>query len=166
LLAAFAFALPASGADRVVPADALAREAGTTVIPILDSVQDYSRNCQGCHGHTGISVAEVPDLKDRVGYFLHTPDGRRFLVQVPGVALSMLDDRRLADLLNWILRTYSPAQLPADFQPYTEQEVAQWRKSPLKKVLPARDEVIRGLVQAGVIDSPGRLAFKSLGGTR
>ncbi|MGH8631910.1 MAG: cytochrome C [Burkholderiales bacterium] len=166
MLVAFLFAWPASSADRVVPADALAREAGTTVIPILDSVQDYSRNCQGCHGHTGISVAEVPDLKDRVGYFVHTPGGRRFLVQVPGVALSMLDDRRLAELLNWILRTYSPAQLPGDFRPYGEQEVAQWRKSPLKKVLPARDEVIRGLVQAGVIDSPERLAFKSLGGTR
>jgi len=149
-----------------MPADAVAREAGTTVIPILDSVQDYSRNCQGCHGHTGISVAEVPDLKDRVGYFAHTPDGRRFLVQVPGVALSMLDDRRLAELLNWILRTYSPAQLPADFRPYSEQEVGQWRRSPLKKVLPARDEVIRGLVEAGVIDSPARLGFKSLGGTR
>jgi hypothetical protein len=150
----------------VVPADAPAREAGTTVIPIVDAVQDYSRNCQGCHGHTGISVAEVPDLKDRVGFFVHTPEGRRFLVQVPGVALSMLDDRRLAGLLNWVLRTYSPDQLPADFRPYSEREIAQWRRSPLKKVLPAREAVIRGLVEAGVIDSPARLAFKSLGGTR
>jgi mono/diheme cytochrome c family protein len=165
LLAAFLFAGGAV-AQRVVPADPLARQAGTTVISILDSVQDYSRNCQGCHGHTGISVAQVPDLKNRVGYFVHTPDGRRFLVQVPGVALSMLDDRRLADLLNWVLRTYSPGQLPPDFTPYTEEEVSTWRKSPLKKVLPERDRVIRGLVQAGVIDSPQRLAFKSLGATR
>jgi hypothetical protein len=150
----------------MVPADALARKAGTTVTRILDAVQDYSRNCQGCHGHTGISVAEVPDLKNRVGYFVHTPDGRRFLVQVPGVALSMLDDRRLAELLNWVLRTYSASQLPPGFQPYTEREVADWRKTPLKKVLPVRDEVIRGLVQAGVIDRPEQLAFKSLGGTR
>lgn len=166
LLAAFAFALPASAADRIVPADPLAREAGVTVIPILDSVQDYSRNCQGCHGHTGISVAEVPDLKNRVGYFVHTPEGRRFLVQVPGVALSMLDDRRLADLLNWMLRTYSAPQLPPGFRPYNEQEVARWRQSPLKKVLPVREEVVRGLVEAGVIDGPERLAFRSLRGTR
>ena len=79
---------------------------------------------------------------------------------------TLLDDRRLADLLNWMLRTYSPGQLPPDFEPYTEQEVSAWRKTPLKKVLPERDRVIRGLVQAGVIDSPERLAFKSLGGTR
>jgi mono/diheme cytochrome c family protein len=166
MLAAFLFAWPANGAERVVPADALARETGTTVVPVLDSVQDYSRNCQGCHGHTGISVAEVPDLKDRVGYFVHTEDGRRFLVQVPGVALSMLDDQRLADLLNWVLRTYSAAQLPADFEPYSAQEVGTLRRLPLKKVLPARDAVIRGLIEAGVIDSAQRLAFKSLGGTR
>lgn len=160
-----ALALPAH-AERVVPADPLAREAGVRVLPILDSVQDYSRNCQGCHGHTGISVSEVPNLKDRVGYFVHTPEGRRFLVQVPGVALSMLDDRKLAELLNWTLQTYSAAQLPKDFQPYTEQEVAALRKSPLRKVLPVRETVVQGLVEAGVIDSPGRLAFRSLGGTR
>jgi hypothetical protein len=157
--------LPAH-AERVVPADPLAREAGVKVLSILDSVQDYARNCQGCHGHTGVSVSEVPNLKDRVGYFLHTAEGRQFLVQVPGVALSMLDDRKLADLLNWILKTYSAAQLPKDFRPYAEQEVAAWRRSPLKKVLPAREQVVRGLVEAGVIDSPDRMAFKSLGATR
>lgn len=165
MLAALLFVASAH-ADRVVPADPLAREAGVKVLSILDSVQDYSRNCQGCHGHTGVSVSEVPDLKDRVGYFVHTPEGRRFLVQVPGVALSMLDDRKLADLLNWTLQTYSAAQLPVDFQPYSEQEVAALRKSPLKKVLPVREKVIQGLVEARVIDSPERLAFKSLGGTR
>lgn len=165
MLAAILFVTSAY-ADRVVPADPLAREAGVKVLSILDSVQDYSRNCQGCHGHTGVSVSEVPDLKDRIGYFVHTDEGRRFLVQVPGVALSMLDDRKLADLLNWTLQTYSAAQLPRNFQPYTEQEVAALRKSPLKKVLPARDRVIQGLVEAGVIESPERLAFKSLGGTR
>ncbi|HWQ37700.1 MAG TPA: cytochrome c [Burkholderiales bacterium] len=165
MAAAFLLALGAR-AERVVPADAVARQAGVKVISIVDSVQDYSRNCQGCHGHTGVSVSEVPDLKDRVGYFVHTPEGRRFLVQVPGVALSMLDDRRLADLLNWMLRAYSAAQLPEDFEPYTEREVATLRKAPLAKVLPVREQVIRGLVRSGVIDAPERLAFKSLGATR
>ncbi len=148
-------------ADESVPADALARESGLRVIRIVGEAQDYARNCQGCHGHTGVSVPQVPALKDRVGYFLHTEEGRRYVVQVPGVATNVLDDQRLAAVLNWMLRTYSARQLPAQFRPYTAQEVGELRKSPLKQTIPAREAVVHGLITAGIVSDPALIAYRA-----
>lgn len=145
--------------ERSLPPDAVARAQGTTVISIVDEAQDFARNCAGCHGHTGVSVPQVPALKDRVGYFLHTPEGRRFVVEVPGVATNVLDNARLAAVLNWMLRTYSRDQLPADFRPYTADEVGELRRKPLSKVIPARTAVVNGLVRAGVIGKESDLGF-------
>ena len=148
-------------AEETVPADALARERGTRVIRIAGEAQDYARNCQGCHGHKGVSVPEVPALKDRVGYFVHTEEGRRYIVQVPGVATNVLDDKRLAAMLNWVLRTYSARQLPADFRPYTADEVGELRKSPLKATIPVRESVVQGLLAAGVVNDPALIAYRA-----
>jgi mono/diheme cytochrome c family protein len=148
-------------AEETVPADALARERGTRVIRIVGEAQDYARNCQGCHGHKGVSVPEVPALKDRVGYFVHTEEGRRYIVQVPGVATNVLDDKRLAAVLNWVLRTYSAKQLPADFRPYTAQEVGELRKHPLKQTIPVRESVVQGLLAAGVVSDPALIAYRA-----
>ena len=148
-------------AEEAVPADALARERGTRVIRIVGEAQDYARNCQGCHGHKGVSVPEVPALKDRVGYFVHTEEGRRYIVQVPGVATNVLDDKRLAAVLNWMLRTYSAGQLPTDFRPYTADEVGALRKHPLKQTIPVRESVVQGLLAAGVVSDPALIAYRA-----
>ncbi len=148
-------------ADESVPADVLARESGLRVIRIVGEAQDYARNCQGCHGHKGVSVPQVPALKDRVGYFLHTEEGRRYVVQVPGVATNVLDDQRLAAVLNWMLRTYSPSQLPAAFRPYTAQEVGELRKNPLKQTIPVREAVVQGLITAGIVNDPALIAYRA-----
>jgi mono/diheme cytochrome c family protein len=164
VLPAFAFlALLSTSvcAEQTVPADPLARERGTRVIRIVGEAQDYARNCQGCHGHKGVSVPEVPALKDRVGYFVHTEEGRRYIVQVPGVATNVLDDKRLAAVLNWILRTYSSKQLPASFKPYTAQEVGELRKHPLKQTIPVRESVVQGLLAAGVVSDPALIAYRA-----
>jgi mono/diheme cytochrome c family protein len=145
--------------ERTMPADAVTRSEGTTVIAIVDAAQDFARNCAGCHGHAGVSVPQVPALKDRVGFFLHTPEGRRFVVQVPGVATNVLDDNRLAAVLNWMLLTYSHRQLPADFRPYTATEVGALRRDPLPQVIPSRQAVVRGLLDAGVIAQEADLGF-------
>ena len=92
---------------------------------------DYALNCQGCHlargeGFTG----KVPRMTDFVGYFLHSDDGRAFLIQVPGVASSPLNDADTARLMNWMLVEFSAAQLPEDFRPYTVDEVAALRRQP------------------------------------
>jgi mono/diheme cytochrome c family protein len=85
-------------------------------------------NCMGCHLADGVGAPpEIPRLADRVGYFLTIPDGRAFLAQVPGAANSLLDDERLARVLNWIIEEYAGASLPAQWQPFDAAEVTQYR---------------------------------------
>jgi len=107
----------------------------------------YMLGCQGCHLDDGRGFPQrgVPALNGFVGNFLKVPGGREYLVRVPGVAQSELSDERLADVLNWMLRTFSSAQLPADFTPYTALEVGRLRKSPLVEVAPVRVELLRRL---------------------
>jgi hypothetical protein len=71
---------------------------------------------------------------------------------VPNVAMSALDDADLATMLSWLLRTYSAAQLPADFRDYTAAEVAGYRQ---QRIIPweRRQEVVRQLLAAGAIAS-------------
>ena len=104
---------------------------------------DYMLNCQGCHLPNGEGAGDVPRMKDFVGNFLKVPGGREFLVQVPGSANAPLDDRRLAELLNWMLDEISPDQLPANFGPYTADEVAAFRTRPLRDVLQVRAQLIQ-----------------------
>jgi len=93
---------------------------------------DYMLNCQGCHQPEGVgSAGAVPRLRDHLGSFLHVPGGREYLVQVPGVAGSALEDDRLAAVLNWVLREFSAAELPAGFVPYDAVEVGRLRRVPL-----------------------------------
>lgn len=91
---------------------------------------NYTLHCQGCHGSDGIGALpeRVPPLANSVGHFLRVPDGRRYLVQVPGVAYAAIDDADLAELLNFVLQNFSASQLPPSFQPYTAEEVARVRR--------------------------------------
>ncbi len=82
-----------------------------------------------------------------VGNFLHVPGGRDFLVRVPGSANAALDDAALAELLNWILVTMSPAELPPDWTPYTAGEVRELRAAPLREVEKVRARLVRSIEQ-------------------
>ena len=89
---------------------------------------NYMIHCQGCHLEDGAGTeGKVPAIKDFVGNFLRVPGGREYLIQVPGSASSGVDDAGLADILNWILVNLSPNEVPADFEPYTAEEVARLR---------------------------------------
>lgn len=87
---------------------------------------DYVLQCAGCHrvDGRGSTPHGIPDFRNSVGAFTHLPAGREYLIRVPGAAYSQLSNAELANVLNWLLHTFSPAQLPADFSPYTESEVA------------------------------------------
>jgi mono/diheme cytochrome c family protein len=94
--------------------------------------RSWALNCQGCHRPDASGTADgAPPMGDVVARFLRTPGGREYLVRVPGVATSPLDDADTASLLNWMLRRFDPRHVPADFQPYTAPEVARLRRSPL-----------------------------------
>jgi cytochrome c553 len=93
----------------------------------------YLLYCSGCHQADGSGRPDngIPRMKDQVGHFLRLPEGRAFLVQVPGTAQSSLSDTDTASMLNWMLRAISGPQVPADFVPYTTEEVTRLRAVPL-----------------------------------
>lgn len=94
---------------------------------------DYIIKCQGCHRPDGSGDNHSnPPMNGFVAKFLGVPGGREFLVRVPGVATAALDDKRLTDLLNWTLYRFDAPDVPADFRPYTVDEVARLRKQPLR----------------------------------
>lgn len=105
---------------------------------------DYMLNCQGCHlpDGRGFPARNVPDLRGHMGKFLMVAGGREFLVQVPGSAQSGLSDAALARLLNWMLETFSPRQLPPSFTPFTPEEVAYLRQEPIIFVSGIREQLV------------------------
>lgn len=94
---------------------------------------DYMLKCQGCHRPDGGGDDKSnPPMKHVVSQFLSVPGGREFLGRVPGVSTVDLDNVRLANLVNWTLYTFDAAHLPADFRPYTPEEIGQLRRHPLR----------------------------------
>ena len=105
---------------------------------------NYILHCQGCHLPDGSATpGKIPGLVG-VGQFLAVDGGREFLVQVPGVSLSTISDDELAALVNWMLYRFSPDELPADFEPYTADEVGRYRQNPLVEVETVRAEILAG----------------------
>ncbi len=105
--------------------------------------QNYILNCQGCHLPDGSgSKGNVPKMNDFVGYFLHVPGGREFIVQVPGAASAPISDRELADVMNWMLLNFSRNELPEPFEPYSAEEIGKLREEPLIDILQRREELI------------------------
>ena len=105
--------------------------------------QNYILNCQGCHLPDGSgSEGNVPKMNDFVGYFLHVPGGREFIVQVPGAAGAPISDQELADVMNWMLLNFSKNELPDPFIPYSAEEIAKLRKEPLIDMHHHREELI------------------------
>lgn len=112
---------------------------------------NYLLHCSGCHQQDGSGSAEsgIPNMKDRVGHFLRLPEGRAFLVQVPGTAQSALGDGETAELLNWMVVALSPGAVPSNLVPYTRDEVARLRASPLSDVAAVRASVVGRLQKMG-----------------
>lgn len=103
-------------------------------------------HCQGCHLPEAAGFeGRVPPIKDFSGYFLHSQEGRDFLIRVPGVSRSALSDSEIAELMNWLLQTYSEGQLPDRFEPFTEAEVASLRDDPEPDPAAARELILNSL---------------------
>ena len=124
-------------------------------IPHITGVaQDFARQCQGCHGADGMGArGAIPRLRNFVGYFTQLPDGRDYLVRVPGVVFAPLPDERLAAVLNWALETFSAGQIAPDFAPFTTAEVARNRKRPIADVRATRERLVGELRASGLIAS-------------
>jgi len=109
---------------------------------------NYQMFCQGCHTPDGSGAKSVPRMKDHVGYFLQTRQGREYLVRLPGSATSALDDEQLAEVLNWIVQEFSGDSADESYERYTPLEVAQLRQRPLNEVYQYRAQLLVEIASA------------------
>lgn len=93
---------------------------------------DYQMNCQGCHGPDGAGSAKrgVPSLDD-LDRFQKLPEGREFLIRVPGMSRSPLSNADLANLANWMMEEFAGTDGTVPFEPFEEAEVARLRDNPI-----------------------------------
>ena len=113
--------------------------------------QDYVLYCMGCHGTQAEGVpGKVPPLAHALGRYMRTPDGRNYVLRVPGAANSVLSDAQLAAVLNWLAQTFDGEDLAqSGAPPFTTAEVTSARRLPLPSVLATRREVVRALELTG-----------------
>ncbi|MDR5747354.1 cytochrome c [Caballeronia sp. LZ029] len=113
--------------------------------------QDWVLNCMGCHTADGSGIpGKVPALRNSLGHFVSLPEGRQFVMRVPGAANSALNDAELANVLNWLLATMNEQSRPASFKPYTAEEIAAHRRPALTDVARTRMKLVKELQENGV----------------
>ncbi|MGH8327704.1 MAG: c-type cytochrome [Steroidobacteraceae bacterium] len=106
---------------------------------------NYMLQCQGCHGPDGRGEpGHVPSIRTTLAPLSRFAAGRRYLLQVPGVALSALSDQDLAALLNWMIPAFGGVK-PRQFRAYTAAEVARYRREPLVEISATRARLMRQL---------------------
>ena len=109
-----------------------------------DTQADYVLHCGGCHQPDGSGVPTiVPSLHDNLGRIITVPQGREFLIRVPGSSQSLMDDGELAAVINYILTEFNSATLADDFEAYTTQEVKEARRNVLMDPMKLRAELWR-----------------------
>lgn len=107
---------------------------------------NYIIHCQGCHLPDASGYLDkVPRMNNFLGYFLHSREGRDFIIRVPGVSMAALPDDEIAELMNWLINVYSAAQRPDEFVPYTQSEVNILRQSPEPDPLTTRSRILRAI---------------------
>lgn len=107
-----------------------------------DPKVDYLLHCSGCHMPDGSGLASVvPTLHEVIGRMVAEPAGRAYIVRVPGVSQAPIDNKKLAEVINWMLLEFSSETLPNDFKPFTVREVARARSQQLADPLKLRAEL-------------------------
>ena len=129
---------------QVTGRQAIPRPGAESVATVSHARGQYVLHCAGCHGMDGAgsSIGNVPDMR-RLGQFLRLPGGRDFIIQVPGVMVSGLNDEEVAKVTNWVLAYLAPGSAPPNHQPYDAAEVQRARQTPLLDVAAKRAKLVR-----------------------
>jgi hypothetical protein len=116
----------------------------TAGIVYADPETDYLLYCRGCHLANGEGVPpDVPTLVDEIGNMVAVPGGREYIIRVPGVSQTDMNDKQLAAVLNWVLAEFNAETLPDDFRAYTAKEVATERVKVLSDPLKYRASILK-----------------------
>ena len=104
----------------------------------------YLQHCAGCHLVDGSGVPpEVPNLRSDLGYLLNSPEGRDYMLRVPGVIGVPIPAEEVVDLMNWIITAFYPER--TNFEPFTLEEIEAARTRPLFDPLGYRSEMFPDL---------------------
>lgn len=104
-----------------------------------DAEKNYLLHCSGCHLPDGIGdPPNAPSLRNTIGKIVATPEGRDYIIRVPGSAQTPMSDEQLAEVLNWMLTEFNSETLPKDFELLSTQEVARSRSQILADPLKYR----------------------------
>lgn len=113
---------------------------------------DYLLHCSGCHGQdgTGKPSAGIPRFTDQVGYFLKLPEGRAFLMQVPGLLSANMPDDRAAAVVTWMIKEFAGPSMPEKLEPYTAEEAKRYKAERPADIMGRRNEIYAKLLAQGV----------------
>ena len=95
--------------------------------------------------------ADIPVLRDRVGYFMCLQKGREYLIRLPNVAYSAIaDNQELADLMNFVVFGLGGHSVPKGTKPFTATEVRKLRANALatQSLISVRAEIVEKLVNS------------------
>ncbi len=112
--------------------------------------QLYTLNCWGCHRPEGEGIPGTATPLRGAADFLRVPGGRAYLIQVPGVSQSPLNDADTAAVMNWIMTTFNKDRLPRDFTPYTPDEIHRYRSERLLDLAGTRKALLAKMTAAGI----------------
>ena len=109
-----------------------------------DPHTDYLLYCRGCHLHSGEAIpdANIPSLHE-LGPLLESPEGREYIVRVPGVSQIPMSNKRLAAVLNWVITNFNTGTLAGNFEPYTADEIGLARQKVLVDPLKTRAAILK-----------------------
>lgn len=110
---------------------------------------NYLLRCSGCHGPdgSGAPAAGIPPLPGFISAFTADEQGRTYLMHVPGVVSTGLNDREIAAVMNYVVTRWGdPKQA---FTPFTPEEVTQLRATEVADVVVYRRELIKRLQAEG-----------------
>ena len=106
---------------------------------------NYKLFCQGCHLPDGTGVlGEVPSLVNNLSRYIKIPEGREFVVQVPGVMHALLTDAEVAELLNWLVKNFDDQFFEGgEFLPYSSEEVTNIRAKGYVDIVAKRKNILK-----------------------
>jgi len=149
--ASAAAALALGGQNMVLGRMSQARPDAPSAATTTHARAHYVLHCAGCHGFNaaGSPGAGVPDMR-RMGEFLRVPGGREFIIKVPGVMASGLNDQQIADVTNWLLRTWARDSVPEGTVSFDAPEVARARLQPIVDVAAERRRLVQQAKSMGL----------------
>jgi len=118
--------------------------ATVNVAQAYQPLVNYQLRCMGCHLADGSGQpGRVPSIRRSLVLFSATPEGRDYVIRVPGVAQSPLSNEDTAALLNWMARNLSDLPPAPGFTDYSDAEVQRVRDHPLIRVRAIRARLVK-----------------------